>query len=743
MNTLPRVLLVLAIWLLGRSTISGAAPPVQDLDLPRWEAQRKLYLTVRRAEAAGNHREALAALISLVGEKLPEAQVPADDDPPRKLSLSVWARQRCEGMLALPAERKELEGILYKRWRSARAKNDTAAMRGVIALVGVEHPLGQEARLELARRLGAAGYSPAADQLLQELRRGPNRESAAKAVLELAEMMMRAGQLRDSHYYYRVLGRDYARVPVTADKTGAVSTGADVLAELAADKRFIGLLEERRPLKGRVGLQYSEEYGPMPERPGFTFVPPGEALPFFRQHHLALAGDKLHIWERETGQEEFQLPLPNTGFEAIGKAFNSSHPVRFGHQDVGHIALLNLGAQVVGVDVLARKILWQHDILGLGKVVPAVRAVDHGSDDVEFPPRKPRLLSSPPVNVDKDDSARIDYGKAGSLRLGGLVPMTPTRLCLATRKGLIALDPLTGAVYWLRSDVPQDCRLFDDGVHVFVVSYKADGKVAATAAYRLEDGAPVPIKDFSALYPKRLGIVDGRLLVWEEEAGKASVLRMYNPVIGRDDWRQLCAAGALPIRCENGAWAGVVEANGKGILWEARTKKPVLSFELPESGKARKVSKYRLVADADYFYLLSEEPRAQNVLTEPESLFLASAGLRTIPANGYVYAFRRDTGRLHWYNPVQDQMLLVSEIERLPMLLFASRYQQWIGMPPARSAVWVSTARAFVKHNGKMWYHNDHVGVKTYFHAIRVDEGTGKVELLGRGMKVSMWTVSR
>jgi hypothetical protein len=732
MHTLPRILIVVALWLLVHSTVPAAAPPPQGPDPEKWEALLK------------THPDDPALLAALV----PGAYLPAAGDPQRRLSFRVWARGRLEALLAnsSASERKALEAALARQWRTAKAWNAIAAMRAVIALVGVEHPLGQEARWYLASRLAADGYSPAADQLLQELRRGPNAQGAAKAVLALAEMMERAGLLRDALAYYHILGRDYARVQVVPGKTDAGNTGADVLANLATDKRFLPFMEERRPIvKGRPALQYREERESTREQEGFTFTPLDKAPPFFQQHGLTVVANELRMWDRETGGEELRLQVPTTGFGTIAYNFTLNHQVRIGSQSVGHMTLLNLGAQVVAVDPLGRKLLWHRDVLELGNTVPDRWAVDNLNDDDAFPPRKPRRLQPPlpPVDYRKDDTARVEFGKGGALRLGGRAPLTPTRLCLATKRGLFALDPLTGEVCWSRTDVPQDCRLFDDGVHVFVVQFKPDGKVARTAAYRLADGAPVRIKDFAALYEKRLSIVDGRLLVWEEAAGKAVVLRLYDVITGKDDWQQVCPARTIPTRSEDPALTGVVEPKGNVRVWEARTKKPVVSLNLPNPESAGKVKAYRLVGDADNLYLASERPRSEDVLSDPKSLFLPWAGLRAIPVNGFLYAFRRDTGQLIWFNEARNQMLLVSEIERLPMLLLAVRYEGLVGKPPAQTSVSVSDARAFAKHNGKLWYKNGSMSATMYFHAIRVDQTTGKVELLGRGMKVSMTAVPR
>jgi hypothetical protein len=704
----PRLLGEQAGWLTESERTAAPGEYRQVLAL-------RCYLRALRGERDGKPLAELDALFSLAGVNAPEAVIPARGDAGRKLSFSLWARERLEGLLA--RDGKATGRALAARWRAAKLKKDEASLRELVALVEVGQPLGREARLHLAARLAAKGYHPEADQLLQEVRRGPDRSDAAKAVLALAEMMTRAGQMRDAVTYHRLLERHYARAQVAPGRTGA-----DVWNDVVTDKRFLPFLEEPSGvLRGRFNLRYLEERVDGPEREGFTFAPRGRSLPLFHQRRLTLVGNDLRIRDSGAPRNRFELRLDGPTLEGIGGDPGFDQPVGYDVQSLGHVAVLNLGARVVGVDPLRGRILWQHDVLGLGKVAPWVKAVASGPHGF----------------------ARIHYAEVGSVRLGDPLPLTPTRLCLATKAGLVALDPLTGVVRWSRGDVSPDCRLFHDDKHVFVVLLGQADKITGTAAYRLQDGSRAAIKDFSCLFTKRLRILDGRLLLQEVGAGKAPVLRLYDVAACKDVWRQAFLPGALPILCEDEELTGVVEPKGEVFVLEARTKKPVMSGKLIKASHIEKAKAIRMVGDREDLYLAIEGPRGEEVPTEPRSLFSARAGLRAIPVNGMIYAFRRATGQVQWYNPAYNQTLLVSDFKRLPAVLLAARWGQWIGQPRGRRAVNASAVKAIAKHNGKVWYFTEDLPLASSIHAVGVDRRTGAIYFDGTKRKVTLRAVPK
>src|SRR5262249_55964228 len=100
-----------------------------------------------------------------------------------------------------------------------------------------------EARLAQAAELVQAQKYDEADRLLQEVRRAEKEpQRAARVVEQLALLETRRGRLPEAVRYYRILGKDFAKVRVRDGKTGA-----DLFQDLQTDKRFLPYLQEPPP----------------------------------------------------------------------------------------------------------------------------------------------------------------------------------------------------------------------------------------------------------------------------------------------------------------------------------------------------------------------------------------------------------------------------------------------------------------------------------------------------------------
>jgi hypothetical protein len=123
---------------------------------------------------------------------------------------------------------------------------------------------------------------------------------------------------------------------------------------------------------------------------------------------------------------------------------------------------------------------------------------------------------------------------------------------------------------------------------------------------------------------------------------------------------------------------------------------------------------------------------------------VAGAGLRSVPVNGQLYAFDRKDGSLKWYNPVENEHLVLAHFEDLPLLFFTASYQKWTGAVGGfRNVIPVTTAQAIAKHNGKLWYKEDNVPANMNFHDVQMDHRTGKVVVTGYQMRINMFAVPK
>jgi hypothetical protein len=663
--------------------------------------------------------DALTQLVRLAGEPGLRS-VPSD--PARRIAPVLRARQVLDAWLA---KRPASDRQAVEKHLAALFRRDRRTMRVILLLLGAETAGGRQFRLERGHRLAGTGYSPVADLLLQEVRRSGDATLAARAVLELARMHSRPGSLRDALHYYRVLDRDFPKVRVEAGQTGA-----DVFADLAADKRFMTYFDSPPAPLGRSDFRFREERGTFEVRAVCTLSQAGEKVPFFARHTVAVDAfaNRLLVRRFDGSGTLHTLALKPAMLHSVLGDPGLGYRARLLFQSLGHLVLFSQGARCAAFDPIGGRLLWEKSLQ------PAQRGVPDVSGVRGFP----------------DGSVRIVYREDGPQWLGVEYPLTPERFLVVTHDGLQALDPLTGAVLWTRSDVKAGSRLLQDGETVLVVAVDEAGKALATAAYRLSDGVAIPAKDFSKLYNTAHAVVGGRLLLVER--GKEVRLRLVEPVTGRNVWDLMFPKGSRVVESLVAELTGVVEPGGPFHLIEAATGRkrwksdPRVAEILPRKAGTDKWA-IRMVADAAHVYLATEEPddgeRVPGSTWEP--LFRSSAGLTGIPVHGNLWALDRSTGKVPWFNLQRHQMLLVGgEAEQLPFLVFAAQSTRRVGTGQLRREVKFSEVRIFAKHNGKLAYINDNW---PYANTNPIEDVQGDPErrtrLLGPRLRVEVTIVPR
>lgn len=677
-----------------------------------------LYLVAKGREAQGRLVEALDAyqrfggladddkqLISVVGE------------PAVKARPEVWAQGRISAMIAnaSPKDRQPLEQQVGKTWAEVKQSGDLNRLRKFVAVFGSFFSLGREARLELAERLLAENDKATlleAESHLHLLRnQKDDRRVAARAVEALARLMTRHGQMDDAAFYFRVLGKDFADVVVRDGKTGA-----QLLDDLAADKRFLPFVEEpvsALPPGGKIDAK-EEPNGPyQPNKQLLAFDPQGEVIPFFRRLRALLSVHeyKLMLQDARTGEESWGHALPrNHNLDQVLANYLYQVQLRLPLYTVGHLIVLPLGHMVYGVDPINRQVLWQESLLGTAS------------------PGQPMQFWTDPEG--QHWAVYPDFKQ----KLGQVGLVEPSYVCLQTRDGLVTLDPVSGRRLWERGDVSPDGHLFGDAEYVFVVDVGQDGTTGGSRAFRGRDGAAVAVPDFAALYQKRVRTL-GRLILVHDPTPAASTLRLYDPLAGKELWARKFKANSIMLKSEETDLAGVIEPDGQVTVVNLKTYKDELKASVDPAAVANAKS-IHLLQDSQLFYMAVNGPvDPNNPVQGPWSAFLPGSGVRALPVNGRFYAFQKGTGELHWHSDLAHQMLLLDHARDLPFLLFATRYQK-MGAGGFRG--WQMQTGAVVsieKRTGKRLYDNPELQ-NLQFYALNVDQRSGRIELLGSGLKI-------
>ncbi|HEY7309492.1 MAG TPA: PQQ-binding-like beta-propeller repeat protein [Gemmataceae bacterium] len=754
------------------------APAAKKADLLAEQRRRRanfLWLVGKGREEQGRLVEAFEKYQQFGAEAGKQSElVPAIDERQVKAAPDVWSRGRIIAMMnkATPENRAPLEKLIADKWDKLRETNDLDELRGFVRMFGSVSDAGKEARLQLVERLMEQKDSPDVHPLLEaelelnQFRTGRHApELAARATEALARLYIHKGLLEDAAYCYRKLGSEFAKVLIRDGKTGKQIYDDDA----ATDKRLIPYLDDPQPL-GSVKFNKSKKETPAPAttfadlQPGgpqfFQFEHSGENLPFFRHHLVGIATtgsnqESFKLLDRtledeKTGapREIFARKLTPSGFQVLagrvlGNQVTPNLPTtaaaRFPYQTLGHLIVLPAGRMIYGIDPVNHRVLWEKDLAAGGS---GPNAVD---------PQNPNALAinGQPVVDPRDGSMLIAYTNNWAQRLGQAGSLQGQAICVQTRETLTALDPLTGRSLWSRMDVNSRNYLFADEEHVFVVEL-SDGNVPhATRVFRAADGITVKAPDFTALFQRRLQVFGRHLLLSEPGPGNGVLVRLYDVLTGQDIWKQTYAARSLVAHSEDPSLTAVVEPDGKVHVIDLAARKEVMAGQMDKDDLAkhlRNVQIVHLLADRDNFYIACQAPVEMNNNNRMGGGILSSVmthlGMRTLPVNGYIYAFPRDSkGDFEWFAEVKNQFLLLEQFQDLPLIVLAARHQVMQNRPGQPWAQQVSVT-SIEKRRGNTVFFDDKLNGNTTgnFFTVRVDARASTVELLAPNLKITHYS---
>jgi len=321
------------------------------------------------------------------------------------------------GAKAAPDQRKPLEDKIASEWQSIQNSSDTEKLRQFVRVFGSLFAVGKEARLRLAERLIEDNAFLEAEMNLLQLRQQGDATLAARAVEDLAKLMIRKGLLEDAAYYFRILGQDYSQTVIRDGKTGA-----DLFNEQATDKRFLPYLDEPpNPWSSKPVSKGHEVYGSFQTNTaGFALDSDGENLPFFQRYRLAITGNAgsmlLKLTDRATGEDVWKQTIHDVA-KISGMFQNGQNNFRLPHQHLGHLVILSVGPVVYAFDPIDRKIQWDKNLSSPGLGLPNQ------------------------MMLDGNGNPQVYYQDGFYQRMGRTGPVEPSYVCLINRDGLMALDP--------------------------------------------------------------------------------------------------------------------------------------------------------------------------------------------------------------------------------------------------------------------------------------------------------------
>ncbi|MGF1581265.1 MAG: PQQ-binding-like beta-propeller repeat protein [Gemmataceae bacterium] len=688
----------------------------------------------RGHESVGQLAKAYSAYTKLEGLSLFESQgVPALENPKNRTPLSLWMKAQVLAMIdrATAKQQQELEAVVNAQWEKVAKSKDLDSVRRFIDKFGVPFEAGRRARLYFADAVlkdpSADGYLEAELALNQLRGRGLDRDASAggRALETLARLAMRQGgsvssqateATREAAAYYRQLAERYPNAKIRGGKTGK-----EFLAEIVTDPRMLPALEKRsrRWDSGTLATrQVTGNYGGSSTQ-GFLYRPVGNTTLRTAQLRFRLqnSGRQAMLIDSSTGKSLWthQLNLDSTSnqFYYLLQQLTSSN-IRFNRLESmdyqkfhvqGHLAVMQVGHQVFAFDLQKPRLLWQV-YLWDKKNTPGVT----------WYPQNMQIRNGRITQMLRNNYSQVRYD-----RLGEIVAVRPSYVCLRKTNSLVVVDPLKGQTIWSQRITSDDLEAFGDDRNIYVLNVR--GKTAGGArAYRVTDGKEVPLKaSFAGHYRNRLHIQDGQILSSTVEPKGQVKVQLFDIPSGKIVWSQQFAPGSNVLRTVDPKLTGIVEPEGTVTVMDAGNGKKLMVGNLFRRGRVQRAALQTLkdpllLADEDHYYVALNQPIDDKAV---QGNFLATNFLSIVHSevvNGWFCAFHRKdgsrkirkktetwkTGDLAWhvFQPVKNQRVVLEQFGKLPVIVFSSRYVKPSGN--LGRTTWVSRTETINRRNGKI-----------------------------------------
>jgi outer membrane protein assembly factor BamB len=630
--------------------------------------RKALYLTLvaKGREKQGKLVEAFdlyRAFASLGDNK---QLVNVHDEPNGQTRPDVWARGRIDAMIrgATGELRKPLEARVQSDWQALLQKPDLAKLREFVSVFGTAFPEGRQAQLLLAEQLLATKQEDdqreALTHLMQLWSLAEEPALAAKAIENLARLMVRRGQMEDAVGLYQQLGTKFADVSVQPNKTGM-----DVYADLITDKRLLPYLDAGRiAVMAKYKIETSNGASNRNVSQGFSLNPEGELFPFYRRFGFIVeqnpSGDgtmTFRVNDKNTGEERFKITglaglNMNVNMNNFGNATPSVTGMKLSVAN-GQLLLVNLGQFVYCFDLAEKREVWRENLLG-----------------------KTNTQSNPLISADGEDDLVFQYEDGWTYRITRSTVLQQTYAAILTRDGLKVMDPTTGRHLWTRTNLTAKTIIFGDERHIYLV----DGKTSKVL--RAIDGTTVEnIPDFAELFGKtNKPIMIGRFIFVKEKVEGKWAFRLYDPMSGKDVWSKNIEQKAELLKTLDTKIVGILTEQGRMEAWDVLTGKTLAQgqvdaeqltpFVQSESGAfIAKAPLLMLDAERAYLVINRTNDLKRNMRFNGYPMLL-----RVQPVNGAIVTFDRATGKRLWFNAtaLSNQQLIVDRFEELPALVAAT-----------------------------------------------------------------------
>jgi outer membrane protein assembly factor BamB/tetratricopeptide (TPR) repeat protein len=657
--------------------------------------QTYLRILVNGYESTGNWRQVamvLGQLVDKIGEPDDLIKIP----PKRHVRSDRWMRTHVERLVrsAGAAEIEPLNRRLAPHIRNALKSNSPNSLDKLEKFYG-PLPLLADQKRALIDRLWESGQWIKAQWELAPALESTDPARSSSAWLWLAKKLTEARRYEEAARCYQYLTTEMPDAQTTDRKTikqivqsiPADSPLGQALTKLNCNwkpgKVQIKISTGSRSIQRWIGLHTIAQ-----ESPGSIF---------FKNHAIRLNQSSSTILiEDPFGKTAatINLKAKENNKRVITSTLSSQAATS------GHLAILNLGFQIFGLDTLGG------------------------------PEGKPRLLYSHNLNrpiLSGNGGLQNDPTNIGILPLSNQTRSAQTRfftgklVLFAQGRNLVALEPPTGKPAWVNS-VGSCGGWFGSAESVFAFIKKD-----SIERFRQLDGKVLDNRKLTPNQSQPLALLRDGMLVWRYTGGQQQ-LTFVDPKTGKPLWKPIEAEGQSHLATDNDQTAALIEPSGRLMIIDLRTGKILSETKVKLDAKPQSINLIQManrmivVVDTAKRFGRPQATEVYRPLSGFDSKRIESAKL---------FAFDRQGTSLWNEFPggvtAEKQYIPTHQPPRLPILTLVSLKKD----PKKKTGRWLASLMVIDIRNGRTLIEKNVSSASHYQYNLRVtgDPTTQQVNL--------------
>ncbi len=603
----------------------------------RIELQR---LLVERARARNEFSTALKILLELTA-------APADSlikTGGTETQVDCWIAGQASDLWqqAAPAQQAQFTQQISERARQTLMKDAETRIRFLQQFGSLDASI-PVLRLQIKHAMQSEQFFEA-ELWLSRLMNLKSPQYTAEALAGMVQLCVKFNLTDDAAFYLNQLSQ-YDPSLVVAENLTVAQFQDQYHQNLQTDSQK-QLPENWRPRNLKLIVGGSARYYSSGEN---TLDTSGSSLPFYRSLILTVhpKENRLTMKQPAGNQLMWSTPLRST-MQSRSSSFNESDVV-------GHNLILQHRDMLHFFDLVDHRLIWSQKL--------------EKEQTNRYYSSSYRLT---PAQLGNESTLVHRHHPSIAIRKVGMIAAANADYtCYYSRRQIILIDTRTGKVRWTHDNVDQETRVLGDDRMIYLVTRDRVTK----KVLRVSDGQQVDIGKTrqyleNAIYQGESAFVaissaeDTKLPGLT--AGVSSIFS-FHPQSSEFNWKL-----DFPRDSQFGLFShhylSVLSPKGQLSIIDLRTGKRSELEGIPRA-ELNNHQNFYLVADQNQIYFAAHSPSHNSI----------SVNIPSIPINGMLYTFNRQTGKRLWNQEIDKQHLVLDQQNLLPVILLVSRDYKRMG----------------------------------------------------------------